>query len=422
MTSLADRVERDVRRRAILRPGEHVLAAVSGGPDSLALLALLRELVPQLGLHLAVAHFDHGWRADSAEDARFVAEVAQRWGFRSIIGRPAPGEVSGPSEDAARRARYAFLRRAARDAGSAVIALGHTQDDQVETLLLHLLRGSGSHGLAAMRPRAADLARPLLHVARAELETYLGERGLVPRRDPSNADPRYRRNRLRQLVIPALDAFDPAARRLLARAADILAEEDRFLAEAALRLDPELIQDPAAFQAMPVALQRRLLRRLRPELGYTAVEARRGQPATASALTSHPTSATTSAVFSPESDRRVSAHPCSCDPSTFRARDQAGHLDADTLTLPLEIAPRRAGDRVQPLGFPHVKRVQDILVDARVPRHLRDALPIVRDQRGIVWIPGVTVAQGHRVTPATRRQLHLEIVSSRPGDAAVTTP
>ena len=413
MTSLADRVERDVRRCAILRPGERVLAAVSGGPDSLALLALLRELVPQLGLHLAVAHFDHRWRADSAEDARFVSEVAEGWGFRSIIGRPAPGEVIGHSEDSARRARYAFLRQAAGDTGSAVIALGHTQDDQVETLLLHLLRGSGSHGLAAMRPRAADLARPLLHVTRVELEAYLRERGLEPRRDPSNADPRYRRNRLRQLVVPALEAFDPAARRLLARAADILAEEDRFLEDATLGLAPELIDDPAAFQALPVALQRRLLRRLRPELGYADVEALRGQPAALPGATR--------AVPSPESERRVRTHACSCDPSTFRARDQTGHVDADTLTLPLEIAARRAGDRVQPLGFAHVKRVQDILVDGRVPRHLRDALPIVRDQRGIVWIPGVTVAEGHRVTPATRRQLHLEIVSSRPGDAVVTT-
>ena len=409
MRSLADHVGREVRRQAILLPGERVLAAVSGGPDSLALLAILRELVPELGLHLAVAHFDHGWRADSQEDARFTAEVAAGWGLPCLVGSAA--EPPGESEDAARRARYAFLRRAAHDTGSAVIALGHTRDDQAETLLLHLLRGSGSHGLAAMRPRSGDLARPLLTVSRAEIEDYLREHRLEPRRDPSNADIRYRRNRLRQMVMPALDDFDPAAGRLLARAAEILAEEDHLLEEQAGRLDSSLLEDRQAFQAIPVALQRRLLHRLRPELAFAEVEALRLRPEAAAVL---PTEAS-------PSGRELSAWLCVCEPATFRARDPAGHVDGDTLAPPLRIDSRRAGDRVQPLGFPHSKRVQDILVDARVPRHLRDALPIVRDERGIVWIPGVTVAEGHRVTSATRRQLHLEIVTSRPGEAAVTT-
>lgn len=407
MNSLADRVGRDVRRQAVLRPGERVLVAVSGGPDSLALLAVLRELVPQLGLHLAVAHFDHGWRSDSEEDARFTATVAAGWGLTCVVGGAGSGESFKQSEDAARRARYAFLRQAALETGSAVIALGHTQDDQVETLLLHLLRGSGTHGLSAMRPRSGDLARPLLGVSRAEIEAYLRQRGLVPRRDPTNADARYRRNRLRQVVMPALDAFDPAARRLLARAAEILAQEDHLLEEQAAQLESSIVNDSPAFRSIPVALQRRLLRRLRPDLTFAQVEALRGRPGDTASR--------------PSLVREVSAEPCHCDPSAFRARAPAGHVDGDTLALPLLIASRRPGDRVQPLGFPHVKRLQDVLVDAQVPRHLRDALPIVRDQRGIVWIPGVTVAEGHRVTPTTRRQVHLEIVSSRPGDAPVTT-
>jgi tRNA(Ile)-lysidine synthase len=422
MSDLADRVGREVGRQAVFLPGERVLAAVSGGPDSLALLAILRELVPRLGLHLAVAHFDHGWRADSAEDARFTAAVARDWGLSCLLGgAPEPVDQVDQSEDAARRARYAFLRRAARETGSAVIALGHTRDDQVETLLLHLLRGSGSHGLSAMRPRSGDLARPLLGVSRAEIEVYLRQQGLEPRRDPSNADLRYRRNRLRRLVIPALDAFDPAARRLLARAAEILAEEDRLLEDEAARLDPGVLDDSRALRSIPVALQRRLLRRLHPELSFAQIESLRARPVGAQrARASTPSEATPGSLPAP--GRALSAEPCGCDPSSFRARDPAGHVDGDTLALPLEITTRRPGDRIQPLGFPHSKLLQDVLVDAHVPRHLRHSLPIVRDQRGIVWIPGVTVAEGHRVTPVTRRQIHLQIVPSRISDATVTNP
>ncbi|HYM50522.1 MAG TPA: tRNA lysidine(34) synthetase TilS [Candidatus Limnocylindrales bacterium] len=414
MTALAARVAREIHRHLTLWSGERVLVAVSGGPDSLALLSLLRELIPDFGLALSVAHFDHRWRQDSADDARFVSEVSERWGFACITGSlgiegDRPVKVS---EDAARRARYAFLRQAARDTDSSVIALGHTQDDQVETLLLHLLRGSGAQGLAAMRPRSGDLARPLLSIPRADIEAYLRDQHLQPRRDPSNDDPAYTRNRLRLRVLPVLEAFDPAARRALARAADILAEEDRFLEEETARLDPALLREREAFAALPIALQRRLVRRLNPGLSYSEVEAFR---ATGAATIRDPGGSADAL------GRGLQIRRCTCDPSTFRARDPIGHLDAETLALPLRISQRQPGDRVQPLGQSQPKRLQDLLVDARIPRLLRDALPIVRDRFGIVWIPGVTVAEPHRVTNRTRHQLHLEIVPSHDRESVVTT-
>src|SRR3989442_29129 len=145
------------------------------------------------------------------------------------------------------------------------IAVGHKQDDQVETLLLHLLRGSGSRGLGAMRSRDRDLARPLLDISRREIEACLVRLHLTPRRDPSNEDPRFTRNRLRQQVLPAIDAFDPAARELLARTADILSEEDRFLEDAIAQVPDELVRDRTAFAKLPPALQRRRARRLVPD-------------------------------------------------------------------------------------------------------------------------------------------------------------
>jgi len=395
---LPSRVAIAVSLHHIFEPGERVVVAVSGGPDSLALLSTLREILPAVPLHLTVAHFDHGWRPDSQDDRDFVASMAAKWGYEFQTARAAGGTPH--TESAARTARYAFLRRIAGETNSTAIALGHTQDDQVETLLLHLLRGSGSRGLGAMRRRDRDLARPLLDISRHQIETYLARLHLTPRRDPSNEDPRFTRNRLRQQLLPAIDAFDSGARELLARTADILGEEDRYLDDAIAHLSDDLVRDRVAFAKLPPALQRRLVRRLVPAAGFLEVEAlRRGEPP---------------ANTAPE--REAPAHlavtTCACDPATFKARDQVGHLDGDLVQLPLLVATRHPGDRMRPLGQKSAKRLQDILVDAHVPRHLRDSLPVVWDREEIVWIPGVTVAESKRVTSATRHQLHLEIERS----------
>jgi tRNA(Ile)-lysidine synthase len=392
---LPSRVAIAVSLHHIFQPGERVVVAVSGGPDSLALLSILREILPAVPLHLTVAHFDHGWRPDSEADRDFVASMAATWGFEFHTARAT--DETPHTESAARTARYAFLRRIAAQTNSTAIATGHTQDDQVETLLLHLLRGSGSRGLGAMRRRDGDLARPLLDISRRDIEAYLARLHLTPRRDPSNDDPRFTRNRLRQQVLPAIDAFDPAARELLARTADILSEEDRFLDDAIADLPDDLVRDRVAFARLRPALQRRIVRRLVPDAGFLEVEAlRRGEPPPTTAP-NRPGSA------------RLAVKTCTCDPAAFKARDQVGHLDGDLVQPPLVVATRRPGDRMRPLGLKSAKRLQDILVDAHVPRHLRDTLPVVSDREEIVWIPGVTVAESKRVTAATRRQLHLEI-------------
>ena len=383
----------------VFDPGERVVVAVSGGPDSLALLSVLREIVPAFPLHITVAHFDHGWRADSRTDGEFVASMASTWGYDFRTARAA--DDIPHTENAARAARYAFLRQTAADTNSTAIALGHTQDDQVETLLLHLLRGSGSKGLGAMRRRDGNLARPLLDISRTQIEAYLAQLHLTPIRDATNDDPRFTRNRLRQQVMPAIDAFDPAARDLLARTADILSEEDRFIEAQLADLPDGVATNREAFAKLPPALQRRVIRRLVPDAGFLEVERRRrGEAPTV------PESATG------PSTPRLAVKPCSCDRATFKARDQVGHLDADLVRLPLSVGRRKPGDRMHALGLPQPKRLQDILVDAHVPRHLRDTLPLVSDAEEIVWIPGVTIANGKRVTPATRHQLHLEIERS----------
>ena len=227
----AAKIRESVRRfaidRALLRPGP-IVVAVSGGTDSTALVLLLADLAPGFGIVLHVAHFDHRIRKTGAQDAQFVSDLAAKVGATIRVGR---AETPTKSEDDARQARYAFLRRVASERNAALIATGHTKDDQAETVLLHLARGSGIAGLSAMRPLREGIVRPLLSIGRAETAAVCAAAGVTPREDPSNRSLRYARNRIRRRVIPELARINPqisdALSRLADAAADVLASHQQ---------------------------------------------------------------------------------------------------------------------------------------------------------------------------------------------------
>ena len=209
------------REHGLFRPGP-LLVAVSGGTDSTALLLILHELADEHGLVLHVAHFDHRARPRaSAADAQYVADLAARCEAPVRVGRAA-GKPAG--EDAARQARYEFLRRAAAEIGATAIATGHTLHDQAETVLLHAARGSGLAGIAAMRPSREGIVRPLLGIGRADTVAVCAAAGIVPREDPSNRLLRFARNRVRHKVLPELAKLNPRAAEALARLASAAAE------------------------------------------------------------------------------------------------------------------------------------------------------------------------------------------------------
>lgn len=213
--------------------GAHLLVAVSGGPDSTALLAALVELAPARALRLTAAHVDHALRPESAAEASRAAATATKLGVPMVVRRVELRRGAGP-EDRARRERYRALAAIAAEVNADWIVTGHTQDDQVETLLLRLLRGAGRRGLGAMRPRRGRLLRPLLATTRTDVRRYLAERALDFVVDPSNADLRFARNRIRRVVLPLLRAeFNPRLDPALAGLATRLGDEDDFLAAAA---------------------------------------------------------------------------------------------------------------------------------------------------------------------------------------------
>ncbi|HSW95691.1 MAG TPA: tRNA lysidine(34) synthetase TilS, partial [Patescibacteria group bacterium] len=401
-----------VREHDLLPPGPLVVA-VSGGADSTALLLLLTDLAPQLGLDLHVAHFDHRLRPrESAKDAQFVADLAQSRGATIRIGR---AERPPTSEDDARELRYAFLRRAAREVGAARIATGHTRDDQAETVLLHATRGSGLAGLAGMRPLRDDIVRPLLAIGRADTEALCREAKIEPRTDRSNADLRYGRNRIRRKVLPELERINPQARAALARLADAAAaaaDATRFAAERSLgaattttgialdRLDVETRDDALAI-AWARATGRSLAAKHRAALA--ALASSRDGSATCDlpggrAIREYATlrieTSPAESVQPAEPVALARDRPVSWGGWTFTL---ASH-GAGTFSSPapadgtLVVRSRRPGDRLA--GRLRIK-VQDLFTDAKVPVRARATHPLVTTASGAVWwVVGLKHADG----------------------------
>lgn len=253
---MKDKVRRYIERHQLLKPGDRVGVAVSGGPDSVALLRVLLELREELGLVLSVVHFNHQIRgAEAGADEQFVRDLAAKFGLECRVGSadvPTHARQHGMSmEQAARQLRHEFFSKVLRTATLNALATGHTQDDQAETVLMKFIRGAGTRGLAGIYPkkeicdeatgRASWIVRPMLKVRRAEAVEYLHSIGQPWCEDASNLDPRYTRNRVRHQLLPAIEEFNPAIREALAQAAELAREEERFWTDYLGSLTPRLV-------------------------------------------------------------------------------------------------------------------------------------------------------------------------------------
>ncbi len=395
-----------VRRRRLIRPDARVLVALSGGPDSSALLSALVALRGvRLLAGVSACHVDHQLRAGSAADGEFCEALCARLGV--ALARTAVTVAQRENlQAAARHARYAALRAAATRQDASHIATGHTRGDQAETVLHRLLRGSGARGLAAIPARRGIVIRPLIDRSRQEVLGYLRDRGLDWREDPTNASTRFLRNRIRTQVLPVLEALAPGIERRLARTAGLLRDDDRALERIASRAVPAGASraDIATLLALPVAVRRRALRRLwrgasgsRRGLGADHVESvmrhlraphpkRLALPGGLVARGGHGVVE----FGTPEPERA----PLPCvplpGPGTYTLPGGGGGTveiawtSGEPPPWPLELRGRRPGDRFRPAGGRGGKKLKAWLIDHKIPRARRDARLVIADLEGHV--------------------------------------
>lgn len=454
-----------------------LLVGVSGGADSLALLVGLESL----GYNLVVAHLDHGLRPESAEDAAFVQALAENRGLPFVSARmdvAQYAEDQGQSiEEAAREARYRFLFDQARQLDAQAVAVAHHADDQVETVLMHFLRGAGLPGLSGMDQRRIlenydpeiPLVRPLLGIWREEIEAFVAKAGLDPRVDVSNRDTSFFRNRLRHVLLPELETYNPQIRQVLHRMSEVLGKEDAFLqllAEDAweacfIKESPGRVQlDLAATRELHTALQRRILRqaigRIKPylrDIGFEAVErglafiqaptetgeidlaARlnlavvKGQLIIKTWETDLPDmgkplliSESQESVLTPGASVPL-RHNWQIEVETLvelpddvmgvveKMGPLAAWLDAEKAALPLVVRGRQPGERWQPLGMGgHTQSLQDFFINEKVPAHLRDLWPLVCSEGQVAWVVGLRPSEAFKVTVDTQQVLQLRVV------------
>jgi len=447
----------------MLSPGDRVLVAVSGGPDSVCLLSVLQALAKDLDLILRIAHLDHMFRGnESADEALFVGELANTFGIPATIEKfdvPAYCFERGLSpQKGAREARYDFLQRVATAFDASRIATGHTADDQAETFLMRLLRGAGASGLSAIPPVRENIIRPLIEITRDEVLEYLKETGISFVTDPSNTKPVYTRNRIRLEIIPVLKGFNPRIVETLAAEAALLRDEDEAielhcaaLADGILeRNENDLVIKRKEFSALPVAFRRRLLKRAldlagADSAGLSQVQIDEALAFTVSAQTGRTMNLPHGLTVGREYDRFVLSTRSRTDAFSFPISIPGVTvipelpLTVETLftdRLPMEpedknyiwqalfdydkmgslliFRNRHPGDWFCPAGMGGKrKKLQDYFVDEKVPRRMRDTVPLLCSGEDILWVTGLRTDERFLPGPNTKRGLLVRLRTTK---------
>jgi tRNA(Ile)-lysidine synthase len=454
------KVRQWIHRHRLIGAGDRVLAACSGGPDSMALVHILLTLGPEYGFTLAVGHMNHMLRGEeSAEDERFVETFCHRHHvpfYRTAVNVRRFAQETGKSvEDAARIVRYDWLRKQAFALGGAKIATGHHRDDQAETVLINLLRGAGSAGLRGMQPESGGIIRPLLTVSRREIAAYCAEHKLNPRTDSTNSETDYVRNRIRLQLLPYLEKeYNPAVREALWRTAVLLSDEHSFIRKAADGLWPQVAQENGNSIILDGNLLLEQHNALQREIFRLAIEKKRGslkgisffhvekliymvETASVGSVMELPGGLLAKKSYSGvEIGYEKTAKPMQtalsgtkidvpgetcitqfnikiiasilpmCPQSTS---PMTAVFDRHALMPPLYVRTRLPGDRFKPVGLNGTKKLKDFFIDEKVPRCKRDEILIFCDGGGIIWVSGYRQAEYARVNAHTTEYLQLTI-------------
>ena len=423
MTAMLEGIEK-------LPPGSRVLVALSGGADSVAMLYRLRDEAASRGISICAAHYEHGLRGQaSLDDADFVQKLCDELRVPLVIDhgdvRAIAQKLGQGIEQAARTARYEFLESVRQKTGASCIALAHHRDDQVETILMHLLRGAGLHGVVGMKVWDGYLWRPLLNAEKRTLVGYLRDHGYAWREDLTNSVPDNPRNIIRLQALPALSTAYPGYTATIARFGELAAADDEYLeAQTTGYLKDNAVMTPVgwriAVSEAPTALLRRAVRRLTGLPGEMCILAARlaqspqGEAMLSSDLRAIKTNGSLYLVSKTPSIAEVPLKKqgtlCFDGIGTVHIRETdpvpsadlwSQVIDADSLEGAV-IRSRRDGDHIVPFGMKGRKSLSDYLIDRHVDQPLRDILPLIARDDEILYVPGAGISEHVRLRENSR--------------------
>jgi tRNA(Ile)-lysidine synthase len=467
--ALEEKVLRHIRLEHLVSAGQRLLLGVSGGPDSVCLAMVLCHLRAGLEIDLHLAHLNHRLRGKEAEaDAEYVSALALRLGLPCSVEardvRAYQKERRISLEEAAREVRYQFLGETARRVKARRVAVGHNQNDQVETVLMHVLRGSGTGGLVGLRSRqliqtggkALELIRPLLVLTRGEIEAYCEYHRLAPRQDSSNRDRRLLRNRVRGELLPLLESYNPAIARSILRLSRIAGEDQQHLESEAAKIWPGVASqvdgavkfDRAKLAALDRPMQRQVLRRAvllltgtlkdiedrhveemllvlaKPagrqldlpyglvfSLGYDnyRLGLPEPRPSPAPGLEKGFALQIPGVTRVPGWILEAEIRPASGISAELNRDPLRAHFDAGKIGRQISFRNARRGEAFQPLGLKSLKKVAAFLLDARVPRSERRRIPVLANPEAIIWLAGQRIDERFKVTSQTESVLTLRL-------------
>jgi tRNA(Ile)-lysidine synthase len=459
----------------LVKPGDRILVAISGGADSIALLYVLYSLADEWGLLLRIAHLNHLIQPDrSFRDALFVQKTARDlnlpFTIASMDSLSYHKEKRLSLQAGARELRYRFFVQTAQHMKFNKVALGHTADDQAETILMRLIRGGGLKGLSGIPPirknDSISYIRPLIETTRQEIEDFITQKNIAYITDPSNLKPVYFRNKIRLELLPNIKkGYNPNIVNSLVRLAEVLRDEERFLEDVSQQLLPELILEKSPVSIIldkgrlikqhPV-IQRRLLRQIIKEFqgeGY-GIPAHHTFGLLGLINRDNPEPATfhlpgrlmvesyknrvivrwkNKSPFLPLAEKELKVSGCTHFPdygltfsTTIKNRasiklEEAKEnrfmalLDYHKLNLPLKIRTRGIGDRFCPLGMHGSKKLKEFFIDHKVPREERDRIPLVGSETEIVWVVGFEISDKVKITAVTTTALEIRVLKSEKG-------
>jgi tRNA(Ile)-lysidine synthase len=456
------KVNQTIEKYNLLEKSERIVVALSGGPDSTALLAVLAPIAKDLDLSLIVAHFNHGLRGvESDEDEKFSRDLSEQMGLAFVSGKmdKKRGKKGISPEDFYRRQRYDFLNKISEDYQAQKIALGHNLQDQAETVLLNILRGSGLEGLKGFLPmRDGKFIRPLIEISRQEIISFLNEAGIQYCQDSSNEKKRYLRNQIRSELIPYLkEKFNPKIEKNLAQMAEILRLEDEFIrrhvdevlkSSFIKRQQNRILLKIAYINELPPAIRLRLFKTIleslnpakngfsfshikfldnlaqkcesgkridlplgievRREYDYLILEAKKVGP---KQMEYEYTMNIPGSLYIKERKYTVRSELTTKENVDFSDKN-AVYLDLDKIHQPLIIRNRRDGDWFQPLGMQGQQKIKSLLIDHKIPRSKRNEIILLVDNISVIWIENMHLNDRVKITAETKDILKLEIIDS----------